>query len=158
MSDNPILWETKKSTPDHTSVLFCFNTFLSTLPVFISQWISNCIDFSSSTQQTSVVTFSFQISNWNQQKTSHKDHPLSHLFIGSSPTRSSLDEWNEIRNIVGHLRSRCWSTVFVFNQSVIKLSGHTDNHMIEIRIEMICKNYYDSLSGESFVFGERLFQ
>jgi len=83
------------------------------------------------------MRFCFEIFEWENESKSSQNHIISHCFIWSSPTGSSLHKTDEIRNIVGHLRCRRRSTIFEVNHSIIKLSWHSYNHVIKVRIEVL---------------------
>lgn len=51
-------------------------------------------------------------------------------------TSSSLHEVDEVGDIIGHLGSRSWSTIIEINETIIELLGHTNNHVIEVWVEM----------------------
>ena len=48
---------------------------------------------------------------------------------------SSLNVVDEVGNIVGQLRSGSRSSIFIIDESIIELSGHTDDHVIEVGVE-----------------------
>lgn len=35
---------------------------------------------------------------------------------------------------MSHLGSACWCSIIIFDHSIMKLGGHSNNHMIEVRI------------------------
>ena len=57
---------------------------------------------------------------------------MSYFFIVSAPSGASLEEEDEVSDVVGHLRSGGRSAVFVVDETVFELTGHTDDHMVEI--------------------------
>lgn len=101
-------------------------------PMFVAQSISHCIGFYSGAEERSKVCVGLEICNREEQETSHNKHTLSKSFIRFSPTRSPLQEEDEVGNIISHLW--CWSgsSIFKVNQTVMELSGHTDNHVIKV--------------------------
>lgn len=102
------------------------------LPVLVAQGVSHCVGFGSCAEQTTEICVGLEVTDREEHQASEEDHSLSYLFIVSSPTRTSLQEENEIGNVVGHLGSRGRGAVFIFDESVDQLPRHTDDHVIEI--------------------------
>lgn len=46
------------------------------------------------------------------------------------------DERQILRDIMGHLRSRGWSSIFVLDHTIMQLRRHCNNHVIEVGVEM----------------------
>lgn len=81
------------------------------------------------------MSFSFEVFERVEESKSGYEHIHSNHFIRSLVTSSSLHVVNEVWNIKSHLWSGCWSSVIIFNKTIMELSGHTDNHVVIIRVE-----------------------
>lgn len=51
-------------------------------------------------------------------------------------TSSSLHIINEVGDVESHLGSRSWGTIIEIDKTVVKLLGHTNDHVIEIWVEV----------------------
>lgn len=100
--------------------------------MFVAQGITNCVCLSSCAQQTTEICVGLKVTDREQHQTSEEHHGLSHSFIVSPPAGTSLQEEDEVGNVVSHLRSGGRSAIFILNESVDELSRHTDDHVIEI--------------------------
>jgi len=125
-----------RSSPESVSVVDSLDTLESWFPMLVTQWVSNSIHLDSCWKQVSVKSVSIKISEWDQKDESWKPHPFSDFLVWISPTTSSVHEDNEVSDIIGHLWSWSWCSILKIKHSVVKLSWHTNNHMIEVRVEM----------------------
>ena len=100
--------------------------------MFIAQCVPHCVCLSPGTEQRSEVGIGLEICNGEKQGTTDDEHSLPNFFIGSPPTRSPLQEEEEVSDIIGHLRGGCRGAILKINQTIMELSGHTNNHVVEI--------------------------
>lgn len=109
-----------------------FDRSHSSFPMFISKSVSYSIGFCSCTEKTSIVSVGLEVTDWNKHQQSKENHSLSNLLIVSSPSRPSLQKEEKVCHIVRHLRSGCWSSIFVVNESINELPRHTNNHVVKV--------------------------
>lgn len=107
------------------------------LKVVVIDSITNGVHFPSHGEQVSVIGSGFEVAEGPEQQKSGKNHIISHLFIRSAEPDSSLHKIDVVSHIVGHLRGGSRGAVVVVDHTVIELSGHADDHMVEIRVEML---------------------
>lgn len=145
---------TTGSVPIRSSILFSLDAFLSGFPVLVAEGVSDGVDFGPGTEEASVVAFGFEVSNGDDHEASCEDHPLPDFFVRSSPSCSSLDEGDEVRDVVGHLGGGGWGSVFVLDESVIELPGHSDDHVVEVGVEVLALGDVHSIWGFEVVASE----
>lgn len=107
------------------------------LEVVVIDAVANGVHFPSHGEQVSVISSGFDVAERPEQQKSCKNHIISHLFIRSAEPDSSLHKIDVIGHIVSHLRGRSRGAVIIINHAVIELSGHSDDHVVEIRIEVL---------------------
>ena len=95
--------------------------------------ILNCVNFKSVWVTVYVVILCKQVRDRihcaKHSNHHHHNNTLVRNFILSQ-------ESDVFRNIMCHLRSWCWSAIFIFNHAIMKLRGHSNNHVIVVRIEI----------------------
>lgn len=121
--------------PIVVSVGWCLDAPLARLPVLVVQTISHSIHFRSVTQQVSVVGICLKIFEGHEEQTCSDNHPLPDLLVWSSESVTSLHKVDEVADVVSHLRSGGGSAVFVVDHAVLELSGHTNDHVVEVWVE-----------------------
>ena len=102
------------------------------LPMLVTQPISHSVGLSSGAKQVSEVSVGFDIAERKQHDAAQEYHRLPHSLVVSSPARPPLQEEDEVRDIVGHLGSRSRGAILVLDQSVMQLTRHTNDHVIEV--------------------------
>jgi hypothetical protein len=105
--------------------------------MLVTQIISYSIHFRPCTQQTPEVALGLQVFDWEKHQNTKEYHSLSSLLVISSESRPPLHEKYKVCNVVRHLGSGSRGSVFELNESILELTGHTNNHMIEIWIEVL---------------------
>ena len=73
--------------------------------MLVSQGVSHCIGLSAGTEQTTEVSVGLDISDREEKQTTKEYHGLSHLLVVFTPSRPSLEEEDEVRDVTSHLRS-----------------------------------------------------
>lgn len=74
-----------------------------------------------------------EVADWinsSNDESYHTNNDLGVWHLGLS------DKGEVLGNIMGHLRSACRSSIFVFNHSIVQLWRHGNNHVIKIWIEV----------------------
>jgi len=104
----------------------------SCLPVLVAEVIANCVGFSPGAEQTAEVALGFDVFEGEEQHDAEQYHTFPHHLVVSAPAQPTLHEEQEIGHVVGHLGSGSGCSIFIFNQSVVELSGHADDHVIEV--------------------------
>lgn len=79
------------------------------------------------------------------QKAASDHHPLSHSLIRPLITRSSLHVHDEITHIIGHLRGGGRGTIIIVEDTIDQLAGHTNDHMIEIGVEVLSLGHINAI-------------
>lgn len=74
-----------------------------------------------------------QVRDWVESCDDAKSHAENNFSVGYFGLAEVSDVFS---NVVSHLRSRSWSTIFELNHTVVKLGRHGNNHVIEVRIEI----------------------
>lgn len=59
-----------------------------------------------------------------------------------------------INYIIGHLRGRGRGTIIIINHTVIELTGHTNNHMIKVGVEVLALGDIQTLGRLVVVTGQ----
>ena len=113
--------------------------------MLVAESISDCIGLSAGAEQTTEVSIGLEVAYREEEKASDEDHRLPHLLVISTPARPSLQEEEEVRDIVGHLRGRGRSAVLVVDESVVQLSGHTNDHVVEVRVEVLSLGHLETI-------------
>lgn len=121
--------------PIVVSIGWCLDAPLTRLPMLVVQTVPYGIHFCSVTQKISVVGISLEVFEWHEEETSRNNHPLPDFLIWSTISVTSLHEVDEVSNIIGHLRGGGWSTIFVVDHTILELSGHTNDHVVEVGVE-----------------------
>jgi hypothetical protein len=106
------------------------------LKMVIVNTISNSVHFPTGGKQVSVEGSSLDVFEGPDEGNTGEEHEISGFFIGSLVTISSLHVRDEIGDIISQLGSGGGGTIFVFEHTIIKLSGHTNDHMIIVRVEV----------------------
>ena len=104
--------------------------------MLVAQVVSNGVDLGSCTEQRCIVAVSLQVCDGDEEVASQQKHIFSSFFIGEGVAMSSLHEVDEVGDIVGHLGSGGWGSIFVFEHPVVELSGHTEDHMVIVGVEV----------------------
>jgi len=113
--------------------------------MFVAQSISDSVGLSAGTEQATEVGVSLEVTDGEEEKAADEDHGLSHLLIVSSPSGPSLEEEEEVGDVVGHLRSRSRGSVLIIDHSVVELSRHTNDHVIKVRIKVFSLGNFESI-------------
>jgi len=67
-----------------------------------------------------------------------------------------LHEVDVVGNIKSHLRSGSRGSIIKFNKSIIKLSGHSQDHVIEVRVEVFSLGNIHSFGGFVVITGQNV--
>lgn len=126
----------------------------SLLKMVIIDTISNSVHFPTSREQVSVEGSSLDVFEGPDKGYTSEDHEVSGFFIGSLVTVSSLHVRDEVGDIISQLGSGGGGTIFVFEHTIIKLSGHTNDHMIIVRVEVFTLGDIDTIRGLVVITGQ----
>lgn len=63
----------------------------------------------------------------------------------------SVHENDKVSYIIGHLRGRCRRSVFEIEHTIVQLSGHTNNHVVKVRIKVFTLGDVHSVGGFEMV-------
>lgn len=99
------------------------------------------IDFHSVRVAVHIMILSEHVRDGIEGGKDSEDSSENNLLVGNF--RSSQVH-QVLRNIVSHLRSGRRNSVFVLYDSVMKLWGHTDNHVVKVRVEVFSFGYIKS--------------
>jgi len=118
--------------------------------------ISDGIHFPSLGEEVSVISLGSQVSERIDNEPAGEEHPMLKFEFGSLVTDSSLGEADEVGDIESHLGSGGGGTVFVFEHTIIELSGHTDNHVIEVRVEVFTLGDINTIRSLVVITGQEV--
>jgi len=126
----------------------------SLLKMMIIDTISNSVHFPTSREQVSVEGSSLDVFEGPDKGNTSENHEVSGFLIGSLVTVSSLHVRDEVGDVISQLGSGGGGTIFVFEHTIIKLSGHTNDHMIIVRVEVFTLGDIDTIRGLVVVTGQ----
>lgn len=79
------------------------------------------------------MVFGEQVGDWVESCNDAKSHSENNFSVGNFGLAEVSDVFS---NVVSHLGSRSWSTIFKLNHTVVKLGRHGNNHVIVVRVEI----------------------
>jgi hypothetical protein len=123
------------SQPIVGSVHGGLNVGLAGLPVLVVQAVTHSIHFGPVAQQVPVICVGLQVFEGHQQQAGSHDHPLPDFLVRAPIAVPPLHERNEVRHVVGHLRSGGGCPILVVEHPVVELPGHTNDHVVEVGVE-----------------------
>lgn len=100
--------------------------------MLVAEGVPNCVCLGPRAQQATEICVGLQVTDGEEHQAAEEYHSLSHPLVVSPPTRTSLQEEDKVSDVISHLRSGSGSAVLIFDESVDELSGHTDDHVIEV--------------------------
>lgn len=115
-SAEPVTW-------DLVTLEHLFSELLVALAVL------DCIDFKSVRVGVDVMVLCEEVWNGIESKNDATNHTNDNLLIWHL---WSSDVSEILRNIMSHLWSWSWSTIFVFNHAIMELWWHSNNHVIKV--------------------------
>jgi hypothetical protein len=145
---------TMKLCPEFSSEVIGSGVSASLLKMVIVNTISNSVHFPTGRKQVSVEGSSLDVFEGPDEGNTSEDHEISGFFIGSLVTVSSLHVRDEVGDIISQLGSGSGGTIFVFEHTIIKLSGHTNDHMIIVRVEVFTLGDIDTIRRLVVVTGQ----
>ena len=95
--------------------------------------VLNCVDFKSVWVCVNIMILCEQIRNWVESSNNAKGH---HKYNFCVRNFWMSEIWDVLCNVVSHLRSGGRSAIIVLNHTIMKLWGHSNNHVIKVRIEV----------------------
>ena len=125
--------DAESSRPDAAPVAGDFVSLPHLLSELFVSAVFDCVDLESVRVDVDVVVLGEEVGD----AVKHGKHP------DGSP-HGDLGVWvfrfvqigEILRNIVSHLWGGSWGSVVILDHAVVELWGHTDNHVIEIRVEI----------------------
>lgn len=100
--------------------------------MFVAQVVADCVGLGPRAEQAAEVALGLEVLEREEQEDAEEHHRLPHLLVVPPPAGPPLHEENEVGDVVGHLRGRGRGSVLVLEHSVVELSGHTDDHVVEV--------------------------
>lgn len=143
-----------KLCPEFASEVIGSRVSASLLKMVIVNTISNSVHFPTGRKQVSVEGSSLDVFEGPDKGYTSEDHEVSDFFIGSLVTVSSLHVRDEVGDIISQLGSGSGGTIFVFEHTIIKLSGHTNDHVIIVRVEVFTLGDIDTIRGLVVITGQ----
>lgn len=122
------------SRPVGTAIVDGLDGPHSGLPVLVAEVIPHSVGLSTRAEQTAEVALSLQVLQGEKQQDAEQYHRLANFLVVSPPAGSPLHEEEEVGDVVSHLGSGGGSAVLELEHSVVELSGHTDDHVIEVAV------------------------
>lgn len=141
------LFQIAQSLPIFVPVVGSLDGLHAGLPVLVAQSISDGIGLSAGTEQTPEVGVGLEVADREEEQAPDEDHRLPDLLVVSAPARPPLQEEEEVGDVVGHLGSRGWGAVLVVDEAVMELSGHTDDHVVEVGVEVFALGDFKAVRG-----------
>jgi len=143
-----------KLCPEFSSEVIGSGVSASLLKMVIINTISNSVHFPTGGKQVSVESSGLDVFEGPNEGDGSEPHDVSGFLIGSLVTVSSLHVRDEVGDIISQLGSGGGGTIFVFEHTIIKLSGHTNDHMIIVGVEVFTLGDIDTMRGLVVVTGQ----
>lgn len=140
--------------PQHTGPGSGLGRTLSIPEVFVVDTVTDRVGFLSDGKEVSVESLGPEVSDGVDHDESGADDGEEELSVSEEDTLSSLHVGDEVGHIIGHLGSGGSGVIVVVNHIVLELSGHTDDHVIEVGVEVLSFGDIDSGRRRVLVSGE----
>lgn len=88
------------------------------------------------------------------EETSSYNHPFSDSLIRLSVSCSSLHVHDEVADIECHLGSRGRGAIIIVKESVYQLTGHADDHMVKVGVEVFALRDVDAIRSLVMIASE----
>ena len=88
-----------------------------------------------------IMVLGEQVADWVECGNDASNHANDQLGIRHFAARQVLEIF---RDIVGHLGSTGWSSIFVFYHPIVQLRRHSNDHMVKVRIIVSTFRYIET--------------
>jgi hypothetical protein len=125
----------------------------SLLSELLVSTIFDSIYFHSVGVSVDVMVLGEQVGHWEVECSNNGDHADDYLGVGNLV---SSEIGNILRHVMSHLGSGRRSTVIVFDHTIMELRGHSNNHVIEVWVEITTLRYINTEWGTVVITSQQV--